>query len=288
MKGVRNSMEVEFSLPYTYDFDRALNRLVGNPVNSVNLEKRFIRVPMQEGNNVTIQATGTTQSPSFICKGAESNLQIEEVKTIFQFAVPLDAISTHFIGTDLELIFKEHKGTPLIRSFSLYSELIKSIIHQQLNLSFANTLLMRFVETYGKQKDGVWHYPSPEQIAVLEVSDLRDLQFSGRKAEYVIGLSQSIASGELDLESFRNMSNDEVIAQLVSYRGVGPWTAQGFLMFGLGRPNLFPLADIGLQNALKQVWELDRKPTQDEMITRLPNWEPYLSYAALYLWRSIE
>lgn len=281
-------MEVELSLPFTYDFDRALSRLAGNPVNSVNLEKRFIQVPMKEGNNVTVQATGTTEAPSFICRGAITSLQIEEVKTIFQFAVPLDGISAHFVGTDLESVFKEHKGTPLIRSFSLYSEIMKSIIHQQLNMSFANTLLLRFVETYGKQIDGVWHYPSPEQIAILDVSELRNLQFSGRKAEYVISLSQAIASGKLDLEKFREMSNDEVVADLVSYRGVGPWTAQGFLMFGLGRPNLFPLADIGLQNALKQVWGFNRKPTQEEIIAKLPDWEPYLSYAALYLWRSIE
>ena len=61
-----------------------------------------------------------------------------------------------------------------------------------------------------------------------------------------------------------------------------------FLMSGLGRPNLFPLADIGLQNALKKLWGMDRKPTIDEMLVHFPDWTPYLSYAALYLWHSIE
>jgi len=84
------------------------------------------------------------------------------------------------------------------------------------------------------------------------------------------------------------MDDDEVIKEMVKHRGVGPWTAQNFLMFGLGRPNLFPVADIGLQNALQRLWNLDRKPTVDEMLVHFPSWSPYLSYAALYLWRSIE
>ncbi|WP_255452222.1 hypothetical protein GGGNBK_06810 [Sporosarcina sp. ANT_H38] len=128
---------------------------------------------------------------------------------------------------------------------------------------------------------GVWYYPSPERIASLDVQALRNLQFSLRKAEYVIGLSQSIAEGKLDLDRFRKMDDDEVTSKLVAYRGVGPWTAQGFLMSGLGRTNLFPVADIGLQNALNKVWNMDRKQTQDEMLACFPEWSPYLSYAAL-------
>ncbi|HSI67901.1 MAG TPA: DNA-3-methyladenine glycosylase, partial [Planococcus sp. (in: firmicutes)] len=182
----------------------------------------------------------------------------------------------------------EHQGTPLIREFSLYGCLMKSIIHQQLNLAFAHTLTSRFVQSFGMEKEGVWFYPSPATIAGLQVADLRELQFSSRKAEYVIGLSQAIESGALDLPGMRSKSDEEVTAEMISYRGVGPWTAQNFLLFGLGRPNLFPLADIGLQNALKAQWQLDEKPKQEEIIKFLPEWSPYLSYAALYLWRSVE
>ncbi len=281
-------MEIEFTLPFTYDFDRGLERLAGDPVNAVDLPNRAVLVPMDEGNVITIQATGTTEMPSFILKGAINEEQVNAVQSIFHFHKSLNPIATHFAETDHGCIFKEHEGTPLIRSFSLYGELMKSIIHQQLNLSFANTLLMRFVTDYGEQIDGVWRYPSPERVAAIRIDELRDLQFSTRKAEYVIGLSQSIVSGKLNLEKYRTMSDEEVTADLVTYRGVGPWTAQGFLMFGLGRPNLFPVADIGLQNALKKLWKLDRKPTRDEILARFPEWSPYLSYAALYLWRSIE
>ncbi|MFJ7932952.1 DNA-3-methyladenine glycosylase family protein [Sporosarcina sp. NPDC096371] len=281
-------MDRQIELPFVYDFDRALERLAASPVNAVDCAQRIIRIPMAEGNVVTLRGTGTVQQPTFEMQGVLDDIQLDEIKSIFHFDRPLDGIQAHFVGTDLEQLFIDHEGTPLIKSFSLYGDLMTSIIHQQLNLSFSHTLTQRFVESFGEQVDGVWFYPTPERIASLDVSELRDRQFSTRKAEYVIGLSRSIASGILDLEQFKRMDDEEVVAKLVAFRGVGPWTAQNFLMFGLGRSNLFPLADIGLQNALKKLWGMDRKPTKEEMLARFPDWSPYLSYAALYLWRSIE
>ncbi|REB09585.1 DNA-3-methyladenine glycosylase 2 family protein [Sporosarcina sp. BI001-red] len=281
-------MNIELKLSFPYDFDRALERLSGTPVNAVDLQQRLTRVPMEAGNLVTVQATGTLQEPTFLIEGLKDDEQLTHLKWIFHFEESLEGIAAHFTQTDLAPIFLEHIGTPLVRSFSLYGELMKSIIHQQLNMKFANTLLMRFVETFGFQQKGVWRYPDPQRIAAVTVEELREMQFSTRKAEYVIGLSQAITSGALNLESMRTKSDEEVTTELVAYRGVGPWTAQGFLMFGLGRPNLFPTADIGLQNALKVLWKLDLKPTQEEIRARFPEWSPYLSYAALYLWRSIE
>jgi DNA-3-methyladenine glycosylase II len=281
-------IDAQISLPFVYDFDRALDRLSGDPLNSVDLASRTLRIPMEEGNVITVQATGTKVQPSFILSGALNEIQTKKVNEILHFNDSLDGISAHFANTDLAAIFTEHEGTPLIRSFSLYGTLMRSIIHQQLNMSFANTLSMRFVETFGSETEGVLRYPSPEIVANLDVSTLREMQFSTRKAEYMIGLSQAIADGSLEPESYRQMDDDEVTAKLTAYRGVGPWTAQSFLMSGLGRPNLFPIADIGLQNALKILWKLENKPTKDEIIARYPHWTPYLSYAALYLWRSIE
>lgn len=279
---------MQISLPFDYDFDRALVRLVGNPVNAVDLQKREVKIPMEEGNVITLRGIGTTESPSFLLDNAIDEGQVVKVKSIFHFDRRLDTISDHFRDTNLEELFIVHAGTPLIKEFSLYGTLMKSIIHQQLNLAFSHVLTMRFVQSFGENQDGVWRYPRPEKVAELKVEDLRQLQFSSRKAEYVIGLSHAIVDGDLDLNAFEKMDDEEVIREMIAHRGIGPWTAQNFLMFGLGRPNLFPLADIGLQNALKNIWALDRKPTKEEMMEHFPVWEPYLSYAALYLWRSIE
>lgn len=278
---------MRLELPFVYDFDRALERLSLDPLHAVDLTARCVRIPMPEGNVAKIRAIGTSEDPVFeITDAAEE--QVELIADLLHFNRSLEPVADHFQGTSLAHLFEEHKGTPLIREFSLYGSLMKSIIHQQLNLSFAHTLTSRFVQSYGEQKDSVWFYPNPDTIAQLEPLNLRELQFSTRKAEYVIGLSRAIASGELVLEDMAKLDDDEVTARLVHYRGIGPWTAQSFLMFGLGRPNLFPLADIGLQNALKIQWGRSEKPKAEEILLHLPEWSPYLSYASLYLWRSIE
>lgn len=281
-------MREDFTLSYKYNFDLALARLAGDPVNVVDLEARLVRVPMEEGNVVTIRGTGTAETPSFRIEGFLDEKQLKAIRSIFHMDESLEKVTRHFLDTDLAPIFVEHSGTPLVKSFSLYGTLMRSIIHQQLNMSFANTLTMRFVEKFGDEVEGVWRYPSPARIAELDLSDLRNMQFSMRKAEYMIGISKAIADGSLDLEEIKELPDEEVMKKLTAFRGIGPWTAQNFLMFGLGRPNLFPVADIGLQNALQRLWGLDRKPTKEEIVVCFPEWTPYLSYAALYLWRSIE
>lgn len=278
---------MEITLPFTYDFDRTLERLSLDPLHAIDLSKKAVKLPMPEGNIVKVKATGSTDQPSFEITGANPE-QLPEIKHIFHFDRSLENIAEHFQSTNLAHLFNEHRGTPLVREFSLYGSLMKSIIHQQLNLSFAHTLTSRFVQNFGEEKEGVWLYPNADKIAMLEAADLRELQFSTRKAEYVIGLSGAIAAGTLRLEEMKGREDADIAAELIGYRGIGPWTAQSFLMFGLGRPNLFPLADIGLQNALKMEWQRSEKPKIEEILTHLPEWEPYLSYAALYLWRSIE
>lgn len=278
---------MRITLPFRYDFDRVLERLSLDPLHAVSLSDRSVRVPMAEGNVLEITAAGNPEQPVFQLHNLQEG-QLDRISDIFHFGTSLDAIDAHFAATSLAQLFQEHQGTPLVREFSIYGSLMKSIIHQQLNLSFAHTLSSRFVHNYGHETEGVWFYPSPEKIAALEPEELRAMQFSTRKAEYVIGLSQAIASGGLDLERMAGKPDEEVMAELVAYRGVGPWTAQSFLLFGLGRPNLFPLADIGLQNALKIQWQRAEKPKAEEIMRHLPEWSPYLSYAALYLWRSIE
>ncbi|PSL26484.1 DNA-3-methyladenine glycosylase II [Planomicrobium soli] len=278
---------MRISLPFMYDFDRALDRLSLDPLHAVNLSEKSVKVPMREGNSVTVQALGTTENPVFSIEGAKEN-QEKRIQELFHFHRSLEPVDEHFKRTDLAELFEEHRGTPLVREFSLYGCLMKSIIHQQLNLSFAHTLTSRFVQLYGEERDGVWFYPKPETVGNLDVEELRELQFSTRKAEYVIGLSKAIASGNLDIDGMEAKADEEIVAELTSYRGVGPWTAQNFLLFGLGRPNLFPLADIGLQNALKIQWHRQEKPKAEEILRHLPDWSPYLSYAALYLWRSLE
>lgn len=284
--------KIKFTGPY--NFDLVLDRLSLDPLHIVNKEERLVKVPLfinKEPIVAQVQVVGTTDEPEFLIKGIEEahkEQAFKKIAHIFQWETPLIQIHNHFQQTDLNEVFTSHRGTPLVLDFDPYSCLLKCIVHQQLNLSFAHTLTERFVKAFGFEKDGVYFYPQPETVAKLTVEELRELQFSGRKAEYAIGIAKEIAEGKLDLESLRSHTDEEVMAKLIKLRGVGPWTVQNFLMFGLGRPNLFPLADIGLQNALKKLYKLENKPSKEMMEEYIKDWEPYLSYASLYLWRSIE
>jgi DNA-3-methyladenine glycosylase II len=275
-----------------YNFDSVLDRLNMDPLNVVNIDERWVKIPVHIQNEplvVKVQAIGETENPSFIvfCK-SHIDIAVEKVSDYLQWNISLSDIHKHFEKTDLREMFEDFRGTPLILDFGLYTCLIRCLIHQQLNMSFAMTLTRRFAESYGEQIDGVLFFPKPKVIANLDVEDLRALQFSTRKAEYVIDISRKINSGELDLESLREMSDEDITAQLVKMRGIGNWTVGCFLLFGLGRQNLFPLADIGIQNALKIMYGLDEKPSFAQMECYNKGWSPYLSYASLYLWRSIE
>ena len=284
---------MDFQLSGPYNYSRVLERLSYDPLNVIEKEKNTIKVPLKIYEKfiiANVSFTGDSQNP--VCH-IELPSQFEEegvrrLKEIFQLEVPLDEVNNHFLHTDLEPLFKQFSGMPLICDFDLYFCMMKTIIHQQLNIRFAYTLTERFVKSYGTEKDGVWFYPSPETVSKLDYEDLRKLQFSQRKAEYVIDTSRLISEGKLDLAELRVMADDDVIVELVKIRGVGYWTAENILLFGLGRQNLFPVKDIGIQNALKNLYKLDQKPTLEEMLHYSDRWSPYKSYASLYLWESLD
>lgn len=166
-----------------------------------------------------------------------------------------------------------------------------AIISQQLNLAFAAALKQRLMALCGAEViiDGVslTAFPTPEQVARLEPDQLRTLQYSQRKADYLIGLAREIVAGRLDLAELTHLPDDEVIERLVRLRGVGRWTAECFLLFGLGRPDLLPAADIGLRNAVRRIYALDHQPTESEVRALAANWHPWSSWITYYLWLTL-
>ncbi|SEQ49544.1 DNA-3-methyladenine glycosylase family protein [Piscibacillus halophilus] len=280
--------------PGMYDFDYSLRRLSMDPLVRTNPKERWVDVPVRiedEKVVVRVKAEGTTEKPVFAVMSDHDDDQdviFEYIRNIFQWDKDLNDIHQFFQQTELSMLFHQYQGTPIVRDFNLYDSLMKVIIHQQLNMKFAYTLSTRFVQKFGTEIDGSWFYPEPETVAKLDYDDLRELQFSQRKAEYVIDTSRKIVDGELDLYKLSKLENNEVLKELGSVRGIGPWTVQNWLLFALGRDDLFPAADIGIQNALKKWWQLDNKPSKNDVEKKAEEWSPYRSYAALTLWRSIE
>ena len=126
-------------------------------------------------------------------------------------------------------------------------------------MKFATVLTEQFVKRYGTEKNGVFFFPTPERVANISIEELREQKFSQRKAEYIVGLGQSIASSTLNLASIETGRKKRF--QHNCYQ-LGDWYMDSakFLMFGLGRKNMFPKADIGIQRAVQGLFQLDDKP----------------------------
>lgn len=286
-------MEI-ITIPGPYDFDQIIMSHSLDPLVVLNKKERWIKVPLVIENVpyvVKVQAIGTTDKPKFLIDGAvgkQKNAIIKRLKQIFQWNVSLKDVYDHFSQTSLKSLFKQHWGTPLILDFNLFDCLVKCIIHQQLNTPFARRLTERFVKTFGYEINGVFFYPLPEKVANLNISDLRNIQFSTRKGEYVIGIAREVVDGKLNLGELQKKTDEEVFEELLKVKGVGPWTVENFLILGLGRPNLFPIDDIALQKAIQKLFQLNERPTREELLSYKKEWSPYGSYASIYLWKTVD
>lgn len=192
----------------------------------------------------------------------------------------------------LQPLVRKYYGLRVIGIPDLFEALVWAVMGQQINLTFAYTLKRRFVEQYGEslifEGETYWLFPSFERIASLNVDDLRQLQFTMRKSEYILGIAEAMASGELTRESLLQMKEDQQIrASLMRIRGIGAWTADYVMMKCLHSPSSFPIADVGLHNALKNILGLERKPLIEEIREYAVNWEGWQAYATFYLWRSL-
>ncbi|CAM5209080.1 DNA-3-methyladenine glycosylase II OS=Ureibacillus acetophenoni OX=614649 GN=SAMN05877842_11534 PE=4 SV=1 [Ureibacillus acetophenoni] len=192
----------------------------------------------------------------------------------------------------LKDVVQKYRGLRIIGIPDLFEALVWAVIGQQINLTFAYSLKKRFVEQFGEfitfEGEQYWCFPSFNTIATLTVEDLKKFQFSTRKAEYVIGIAQEMASGKLSKELLIEKNDyDEVKKSLMSIRGIGAWTADYAIMNCLHVNTAFPIADVGLHNALKNVLGLENKPTIEEIEAYAFGWKGWQAYATYYLWRSL-
>lgn len=195
-------------------------------------------------------------------------------------------------------VVSAHAGLRLIGIPELFEALVWSITGQQISLGFAYTMKKRLVEQYGEplaDGDGAalsagkpfLLFPQPARIAALSPDDLKPLQFSGRKAEYIIGIAQLIEQGKLDKKTLLRMEPAEARDTLLAIRGIGAWTADYVGLKCLRHSTSFPVGDAGLQQALKRGLQLDRKPLLSEMIEASASWRGWEAYATFYLWHSL-
>jgi len=167
------------------------------------------------------------------------------------------------------------------RPADAYGALLRAIVGQQLSTKAARTIYRRVCDLFGGST------PSPEQLLAAKEEDLRAAGLSGRKVEYIRDLASHVLDGELELGRLTELSDEEVIEEIVAVRGLGQWTAEMFLLFHLERPDILSGGDLGIRKAIQVEYGLPEMPTPQRVIEIGEPWRPHRSLASLYLWESL-
>ncbi len=165
-----------------------------------------------------------------------------------------------------------------------FRSLAEIIIGQQLSGKAAETISKRFREIFGS----VHTFPTPAEIRIARISTMRRAGLSRSKASYIKNLAAAIEEKRLEIKKLDRMGDAEIVAHLTAIKGIGPWTAEMFLMFSLARPDVFSFGDLGLRKAVRRLYGLRRDPDETTM-RRISNaWRPHRTLAARYLWASLD
>ncbi len=157
-----------------------------------------------------------------------------------------------------------------------FENIAEAVVSQQLSVKAADTIWKRFTTLL---EDKV----TPKTVLQVDIEQMRAVGLSYQKAGYLKSIAESVLSGSVNLDRLPDLSDDEVIAELIKLKGIGPWTAEMFLMFTLGRPDVFSYLDLGLIRAFKAIYGVE-SATREIMEPYVLKWAPYRTYAALALW----
>lgn len=163
-----------------------------------------------------------------------------------------------------------------------FQALTRSIVYQQLSGKAAATILAR---VNALVPSGA---PTPSDMLGIADDRLRAAGLSRQKIAYLRDLASKVHTGELPLDHIESMSDDDVVTHLVQVKGIGRWTAHMFLMFRLGRQDVLPDLDLGIQNAIKRVYRLRKRPAPERVRRIGSKWSPHSTVACWYLWRSLD
>lgn len=170
----------------------------------------------------------------------------------------------------------------LRRSRDRFGVLVRSIVSQQISTNAAHTIHSRLLELLGSE--GM----TAANLGRYSTDELRSVGLSSQKAVYLADLQAKVNDGTVNLRQIGRLSDERVIETLTQVKGIGRWTAQMFLIFSLGRPDVFPYADLGVRTAMRDRYGLDDLPDKETAHRIAAPWRPYASVASWYCWRSLD
>jgi len=165
-----------------------------------------------------------------------------------------------------------------------FQSLVHAVIHQQLSGKAAGTILGRFLAIFGKTG-----FPDPKLVLKTSTETLRAVGLSRPKVAYILEIAQKIEDGLVpSLEECASLTDAEIVERLTSIKGVGQWTVEMFLIFNLGRPDVFPVNDLGIRRGFQISHGKRKMPEPDQLARHGKRWAPFRTAAALYLWRAAD
>jgi DNA-3-methyladenine glycosylase II len=163
-----------------------------------------------------------------------------------------------------------------------YEALARAIVGQQLSTRAARSIWERLVEILGGT------FPGPSGLLAVDTDTIRGAGLSRSKVNFLRDLAERVEDGRLDLERLMELPDEDVVATLTEIKGVGPWTAEMFLIFHLGRPDVISAGDLGIRRAVQIEYGLDELPGPTDLERIAEPWRPHRTLACLYLWRSLD
>ena len=300
-KWVDESASVLLIPPREFDFLQCLKYLARSPQEPCHLVEKNILYKLEKFEEQLVLVKIQRRNKEFI----RIDFLTPRPKKSIRALVAKYVWDWFDLDTDLKLFYRMSAKDPVLKNVvpdfyglriltikSLFEALCWAIIGQHINLTFAYTLKKRFVETYGENfcfdKNKYYLFPTPQVIARLTVAQLKRLQFTAKKSEYIIEVAKKVNAGDLSKESLLAGDGFKTAAKkLMQLHGVGRWTADYVGLRCLKNPTAFPVNDVGLQNAVRRQLGLHQKPTADDISKFSDRWSNWQAYATFYLWASL-
>jgi DNA-3-methyladenine glycosylase II len=176
----------------------------------------------------------------------------------------------------------DHEARMRGRPNDAYGALLRSIVGQQLSTKAARSIYARLTDLF----DG--RTPTPQELLDADPEVVRSAGLSRPKVSYLRSLAEHVVSGELELDRLTELPDEEVTREVTAVKGLGQWTADMFLIFHLGRPDVLPVGDLGVRRAVERAYGLEELPDAETLERLGERWRPYRSLASLYLWESLD
>ena len=291
---------IEINVPYDFSFEQCMVYLNRSDIECLHKIKdgQFYKLLKIEDVNIIIKVSMEikTLKVTFMNHIPSKWIRAKVAKYVFEmFDLGVDIEPFYKLAENdsiIKILVERYKGLRIVKMNDMFETICWAIIGQQINLKFAYTLKKRLVENYGEkiiyEEEEYFLFPIFKVISKLEIKDLKQLQFTTKKAEYIIGLAKLFNHGDIKKEKLALETDYEKLRKLLTeVRGVGNWTADYTILKCFNINDAFPIADVGIHNAIKGILGLPEKPTINEIERLSLNWAGWQSYATFYLWRSL-